>query len=97
MALLMVIVSLVLLIACVNVAGMLRQGLVLAALGVAIGVGLAALGSRLLESLLFGIPGLDPVTFGTACLLVAAVTLVATYVPARRATRVDPMVALRGR
>ena len=74
---------------------MLRQGLGLAAIGVALGVGLAALGSRLLESLLFGIPGLDPVTFGTACVLFAAVTLVATYVPARRATTVDPMVALR--
>ncbi len=73
----------------------LRQGLVLAAIGVAIGVAMAAAGSQVLGSLLFGIPGLDPVTFGAACVLFAAVTLVATYIPARRATNVDPMIALR--
>lgn len=73
----------------------LRQGLMLAAIGVIIGAGLAAAGSRLLGSLLFGVPGLDPVTFASACALFAAVTLVATYIPARRATSVDPMVALR--
>jgi predicted permease len=73
----------------------LRQGLMLAAIGVAIGVVIAALGSRFLESLLFGVRGLDPMTFTGACLLFAVVTLVASYVPARRATTVDPMVALR--
>lgn len=73
----------------------LRQGLVLAAIGVAIGVVIAAASSKFLESLLFGIRGLDPVAFGGACLLLAVVTLVASYVPARRATAVDPMVALR--
>jgi predicted permease len=73
----------------------LRQGLVLAAIGVSLGVILAALGSSLLESLLIGISGLDVVTFATACALFAAVTLVASYLPARRAARVDPMVALR--
>ena len=73
----------------------LRQGLVLAAIGVAIGVVIAAAGSKFLESLLFGIRGLDPVAFGGACLLLSVVTLVASYVPARRATAVDPMVALR--
>jgi putative ABC transport system permease protein len=73
----------------------LRQGLMLATVGVAIGVVIAALGSRFLESLLFGVRGLDPVTFAGACLLFGVVTLIASYVPARRATTVDPMVALR--
>jgi predicted permease len=73
----------------------LRQGFVLAAIGVAIGVGLSALASRLVESLLFGVPGVDPVTFAGACALFALVTLVATYIPARRAARVDPLRALR--
>ena len=73
----------------------LRQGLVLASIGAGIGVVFAAVGSRFLESLLFGIRGLDPLTFGGACLLFAVVTVVASYVPARRAARVDPMVALR--
>ena len=73
----------------------LRQGLVLAGIGVAMGVAIAAAGSRLLESLLFGVRGLDPVTFGATCVLFAAVTLVASYVPARRALSVDPTIALR--
>jgi len=73
----------------------LRQGLVLAALGTAIGVVIAAVGSTFLESLLYGVRGLDPLTFGSACVLFALVALVASYLPARRATRVDPIVALR--
>jgi putative ABC transport system permease protein len=73
----------------------LRQGLVLAAIGTAIGLIIAGVGSSLLESLLYGVRGLDPVTFLGACALFAAVTLIASYIPARRATKVDPMVALR--
>jgi predicted permease len=73
----------------------LRQGFVLAAIGVAIGIAMAAAGSTLLESLLYGVRGLDPITFAGACVLFAAVTLTATYIPARRATRVDPIAALR--
>ena len=73
----------------------LRQGLVLAAIGTAIGVVIAAAGSTLLESLLYGMRGLDPLTFGAACVLFALVALVASYLPARRATQVDPIVALR--
>jgi putative ABC transport system permease protein len=73
----------------------LRQGLMLAGIGSAIGVVIAAAGSTLLESLLYGIRGLDPITFGGTCLLFALVTLAASYIPARRATTVDPMVALR--
>jgi putative ABC transport system permease protein len=73
----------------------LRQGLILAGIGTAIGVVIAGLGSTLLESLLYGIRGLDPITFAGTCLLFAIVTLIASYIPARRATTVDPMVALR--
>ena len=72
-----------------------RQGLVLAGIGVAIGVGLAGAGSSLLESLLFGVRGLDPVTFAGAGLLFLLVAVSASYLPARRAARVDPVVALR--
>ena len=73
----------------------LRQGLVLAGIGVAIGVALAAIGSTLVESLLYGVHGLDPITFAGACLLFAVVTLTATYIPARRAARIDAASALR--
>jgi putative ABC transport system permease protein len=73
----------------------LRQGLAVTAIGGVIGLLIAAAGARLLESLLLGVGGLDPVTFGSTCVLFAAVTLAASYIPARRATRVDPMVALR--
>jgi predicted permease len=73
----------------------LRQGLGLAAIGVGIGAALAAAGSTLIESLLFGVRGLDPLTFAMACGLFTLVTLVATYIPARRAMKVDAMVALR--
>ena len=73
----------------------LRQGLVLAAIGVGIGIAIAAAGTRLLESLLFGVTGLDLTTFAFACVLFAIVTLLASYLPARRATRVSPMAALR--
>ena len=73
----------------------LRQGLMLAGIGTAVGVVIAAAGSTLLESLLYGIRGRDPITFGGTCLLFAMVTLIASYIPARRATTVDPMVALR--
>ena len=72
-----------------------RQGLVLAGIGVAIGAALAGAGSSLLESLLFGVRGLDPVTFIGAGLLFAFVAVAASYLPARRAARLDPMVALR--
>ena len=73
----------------------LRQGLTLAGIGVVIGIVIAAAGSKLLESLLFGVGGLDPITFSGASVLFTLVTLIATYIPARRAMSVDPISALR--
>jgi predicted permease len=73
----------------------LRQGAVLAGIGVALGLAIAAAASGALKGLLLGVSALDPLTFGGACLLFAAVTLVASYIPARRATRVAPIAALR--
>ena len=73
----------------------LREGAGLALLGVSIGVIAALCLTRLMSSLLFGISPADPLTFVGVALLLAAVALVACLVPARRATRVDPIVALR--
>ena len=72
-----------------------NQGLFLTALGIAIGLAGAAGLTRFLQSQLFGVAPTDPVTFAAVPALLAAVALLACYVPARRATRVDPMVALR--
>jgi putative ABC transport system permease protein len=73
----------------------IRQGLVLTAIGVALGLAAGAAGAQVLRSLLFGVSALDPVAFGGAALLFGLVALAASYLPARRATRVDPMMALR--
>ena len=73
----------------------LRHGLTLALAGAAIGVTLAAFASRLMVSVLFGVPPFDPVIFAGAVLLFAAIGLAACYIPARRATRIDAMEALR--
>ena len=72
-----------------------RQGVVLTAAGVAIGMAVAAAATQLIRSLLFGVSALDPIAFGGAALLFAVVSLAASYLPARRAMRVDPMIALR--
>jgi ABC-type antimicrobial peptide transport system permease subunit len=73
----------------------LRQTLILIALGIGLGVASAAAVTRYLDALLFGITPLDPPTFVAVSLLLVAVGTLAAYLPARRATRVDPMVALR--
>jgi putative ABC transport system permease protein len=73
----------------------LRQGLLLAVAGVGCGVAGGLLLTRFLGSLLYGVRPTDPVTFAAVSALLIAVALVASYVPARRATQVDPIVALR--
>jgi len=73
----------------------LGHGLLLIAVGIAVGISGALSGARLIRSLLYGVQPTDVVTFLVVSLLLAVVALIACYVPARRASRVDPMVALR--
>jgi predicted permease len=73
----------------------LREALSQVAIGVIIGIPLAIAATRLLSSMLFGVTNTDPVTISIAIFMMSAVALVAGYVPARRAAKVDPMVALR--
>jgi putative ABC transport system permease protein len=73
----------------------LGQGVRLIAIGLGVGVGLALLLSRSLAGLLFGITTTDGVTFVAAVALLAGVSMLAMWLPARRASRVDPLVALR--
>jgi predicted permease len=73
----------------------MRQGLGLVLFGVAVGLPLAMVAARLLRTLLFGIAPVDLVTLAAAFLALVAVALVAVYLPARRASRIDPLVALR--
>jgi putative ABC transport system permease protein len=73
----------------------LRQGMTLTAIGAAIGLVLAAAASRLLGSLLFGVGAMDPITFIGAAVLFAAIGLSACFTPARRATRIEAIEALR--
>jgi predicted permease len=75
--------------------GVLWQGLTMAGFGVVIGLALSLATTRILTKLLYEIKPNDPVTLVMAAGLVIAVTLAASYIPARRASRVDPMVALR--
>jgi len=71
------------------------QGMKLALAGVAIGLLASLILMRLMKTLLFGINPTDPLTFGVLALLLIFVAFLACWVPARRATKVDPMIALR--
>jgi putative ABC transport system permease protein len=73
-----------------------RQGLTLAGAGVVLGVLASLAAARTLQSMVFDITPHDPTTFVVVSGLLAVVAVVASYVPARRATRIDPLVALRG-
>ncbi len=73
-----------------------RQGLMLACLGAAIGLGFSGALSRWISSLLFGVTPLDPVTYAAAGAIILAAAVTASYIPARRAASFDPMDALRG-
>jgi predicted permease len=73
----------------------LGQGLRTIFIGVAIGIAASLALTRTVQSLLFGVTATDPVTFGGVTLLLVGAALLACYIPARRATKVDPMVALR--
>lgn len=77
------------------VALILKQGLILAGVGIAIGILGAFCLTQWLSSLLYGITPTDPLTFATAPAIMLAVAIVACWIPARRATRIDPMRALR--
>jgi len=74
---------------------LLGQGLALTAAGIGCGLVAALAASRILANMVYGLTTTDPLTFVVVALLLAAVALAAAYVPARRATRVDPLVALR--
>jgi putative ABC transport system permease protein len=73
----------------------MKRGLVLALIGVAIGIGGVLALTRLISGFLYGVTATDPVTFAAVALVLIGVALLASYIPARRAIKVDPLVALR--
>jgi len=73
----------------------LRHGLLLAVIGIGIGMIAAAAATRVMTTLLFGVSALDPLTYAAVAAALGGTALLASYLPAMRATRVDPAVALR--
>ena len=73
----------------------MRQGLLLAVVGIGVGMAAAAAATRALSSLLYEVSRTDPLTFGSVIVFLVVVAMLASYLPARRASRIDPMVALR--
>jgi ABC-type antimicrobial peptide transport system permease subunit len=78
------------------VRAIVRESLTLVAVGALIGIPLAWAATRLISGFLLGVTSSDPIAYGVATLLLAAVTFVASWLPARRASRVDPIVAFKG-
>jgi putative ABC transport system permease protein len=72
-----------------------RQGGLIALAGATIGLAMAFVGSRIIESLLYGVSSRDPVVFAASTLALLAVTVMACWLPARRAARISPVDALR--
>ena len=73
----------------------LRHGLALTLTGIVLGIGAASLLTPIMSSLLYGVRPLDPATYAVVAIVLAAVALVATYLPARRASRLPPIIALQ--
>jgi putative ABC transport system permease protein len=71
------------------------RGLALTGAGLVLGLALAAIGTRSMKSMLFGVDAFDPATFATVSALLGVVAVLACWVPARRASRVDPIIVLR--
>jgi ABC-type antimicrobial peptide transport system permease subunit len=71
------------------------RGLALTGAGLALGLTLAAAGTRAMKTMLYGVDAIDPATFGEVSALLCVIAVLACWVPARRASRVDPIVVLR--
>jgi len=73
----------------------MREGVKYALIGISAGLAFALLATRLLASELYGVSPVDPLTFGFAALVMGIVTMIACYIPTRRAMKTDPLIALR--
>ena len=73
----------------------LREGMLLVGIGIAVGIPLSLAGSRVLRSFLFGLKSTDPLSLMVVIALLGGVAAIAGFIPARRATKVNPIVALR--